>query len=100
MTTPKEMFEALAARCPHAEAKWISVKDRLPEDRQEVLTYWPMRDQIQVQRYYYEYTSAEDGPWFMFGWQNHLLSEGRITHWMPLPDPPKGDGCNIGNRTI
>ena len=69
--------------------EWISVKDRLPAHRQEILTYWSESDQIQVQRYYLQY--GGDGPWWMFGWQNHLLSKGRITHWMPLPDPPKGD---------
>lgn len=69
-----------------AEMRWISVRDSLPNDQQEVLTYWPEGDQIQVQRYYLLY--AGSGPWWMFGWNNHLLETGAITHWMPLPDPP------------
>lgn len=69
--------------------KWISVKDQLPEDQQEILTYWPERDRIQVQRFYLQY--GGDGPWWMFGWDNHLLESGDITHWMPLPDPPGKD---------
>ena len=68
------------------EMRWISVEDKLPEDQQEVLTCWLEHKTIQVQTYYLEY--GVPGPWWMFGWQNHLLSSRRITHWMPLPDLP------------
>lgn len=69
--------------------RWISVKDRLPEDRQKILTYWPAgHTPIQVQTFYLQYGTS--GPWWMFGWHNHLLKDGNITHWMPLPDPPTG----------
>ena len=66
--------------------KWISVKDQLPDDQQEILTYWAEKKMIDAQTYYLEYGTP--GQWWMFGWQNHLLSSGRITHWMPLPEPP------------
>jgi hypothetical protein len=68
---------------------WISVKDRLPDDQEEVLTCWLEEKMIQVQTYYLEY--AGSGPWWMFGWQNHLLSAGHITHWMPLPELPEDE---------
>lgn len=67
--------------------KWIAVKKRLPSNEQEILTYWAEEDQIQVQRFYENYANL--GPWWMFGWQNHQLKSNRITHWMPLPKPPK-----------
>ena len=70
--------------------RWISVKDKLPNDHQEILTYWPGYDQIQVQRFYLNYANL--GPWWMFGWQNHSVEAGRITHWMPLPSPPVTEG--------
>ena len=65
---------------------WISVDELLPDDQQEVLTYWPEQDQIQVQRFCRDY--AGHGPWWMHGWQSHQLKAGRITHWMPLPASP------------
>lgn len=35
-----------------------------------------------------------DGAWFNlygdeFGFENGKMSEQRVTHWMPLPEPPK-----------
>ncbi len=65
---------------------WISVDERLPDDQQEILTYWPERNMIQVQRFYEDYAGL--GRWWMHGWQNHSLKYNRITHWMPLPAPP------------
>lgn len=59
---------------------WISVKDRLPEEDQEVLIYdWPFRFTCLF------WKSRESA----FQWE---LSNGRNcnpTHWMPLPQPPK-----------
>lgn len=70
---------------------WISVKDRLPKDRQEVLTYWAEENRVDAQKFYLDY--AGYGPWWMFGWQNHLLANARITHWMPKPEgPPEETG--------
>lgn len=66
--------------------KWISVEEQLPEHRQAVLTWWPARQQIQLQTYYTQY--ATDDAWWMFGWQNLLVESGDITHWMPLPEGP------------
>ena len=76
---------------------WISVNERLPEYNQEVLTYWPERVMVQVQTFYESYGGSL-GPWWMFGWQNHSLSSGHITHWMPLPAPPSlpsVEGCSV-----
>ena len=63
--------------------EWISVDEQLPEDRQEVLTYWPKRDQIQVHVFYEDYMGL--GSWWMYGYQNNRLKDNQITHWMPLP---------------
>lgn len=73
---------------------WISVNEKLPEYNQEVLTYWPERNMIQVQTFYESYGNSS-GPWWMFGWQNHSLSSGHITHWMSLPTLPSVECYSI-----
>ena len=59
--------------------EWISVKDRLPERRTYVLCYFkyePESPNVVVENYYHG--------------GGHWLSEGsHVTHWMPLPEPPK-----------
>ena len=55
--------------------KWIPVKERLPENDKTVLV-WNRRNSR-------EYFDVYDhGRWIIFEWED-------ITHWMPLPEPPK-----------
>ena len=68
---------------------WISVKDRLPETRHGVLAFTPHSNYILA------LSLHEDGTWYYWmdmgrKYYNPHLS-GPITHWMPLPEPPKGD---------
>lgn len=60
--------------------QWISVEEGLPEPGAEVLTYAKMPDvswaDISVAVYNPEI--------YQPGWKF-------ITHWMPLPEPPKGE---------
>lgn len=79
-------------------AEWISVKDRLPEKKpimiattayqnssDFVIVYidnvtWPYRRKIvTLGRYDYD---CED-------WKIKNAYRGIVTHWMPLPEPPK-----------
>lgn len=62
---------------------WISVKDRMPEfGNQMVLTYESRRGIIGVG--YFGALGRE------VGWWNHCgCPANHITHWMPLPEPPK-----------
>lgn len=67
------------------EPKWISVKDRQPkqcDDRSYVkcLVYLPYYDVIKVGEY-----SFCDNCWRCNG------LKVTVTHWMPLPEPPKED---------
>ena len=65
--------------------EWISVKDRLPKATKindAVLVYAP--------------TMIDDKIWKLYSTliENGLPSTGwakDITHWMPLPEPPKQD---------
>lgn len=65
-------------------AKWISVKERLPEDGQDVLVC--VNGQVLI-----SYVHGMKG--FSSKWG--LAENGETiwpTHWMPLPEAPKGEG--------
>ena len=57
------------------ENGWISVKDRLPDDDTLVLVYSRQGNYMNLKVDY-----IHGGKWF-----NSML----VTHWMPLPTPPK-----------
>ena len=66
---------------------WISVKDRLPDNVEEVLIYCPeFCEEIKQATW-----CGED----FFVERQDLIVEpapnGYCTHWMPLPEPPKGE---------
>lgn len=62
-------------------AEWISVKDRLPEEEKEVLCYLgnALGKGLIV-------AFRRHGDWYFDGWKCPT-----VTHWMPLPEPPKED---------
>ena len=59
--------------------EWISVKDRLPEENGIYLTFNKKRQ--------YEFHMFQTGKRM---WQG-IWEEDGVTHWMPLPQPPKGE---------
>jgi hypothetical protein len=63
-------------------SEWISVKDRLPENGQRVLCY---NKYMYVKDYDCVFYDGD------FNWTGSRIGqiEG-VTHWMPLPKPPKG----------
>ena len=62
--------------------EWISVKDRLPKEGENVLVF---RDNgFAVSEIYM--TDYEGNPMW-----NYTGLGGDPTHWMPLPQPPKGE---------
>lgn len=72
-------------------SEWISVKERLPESRHDVLAYdGSFVVSAQIWRNY-------RGPQWSLpssvgGCEAEAnFNENGITHWMPLPPPPKGD---------
>ena len=68
--------------------EWISVKDRLPEDSNDGFADAVLVTDGFVQHMAYfvggEWRFAESGEIKEPMWD-------RITHWMPLPQPPKGE---------
>lgn len=65
-----------------ASSKWISAKDRLPEDGAIVFCYTKHDDWNVMQ-------------WseFLHRWADMYVDyrQEYVTHWMPLPQPPKGE---------
>lgn len=64
--------------------EWISVKDRLPENGDVVLCFMEFGEQRILQ------WDSVSSWWLGYGhgddWQ-----KADVTHWMPLPKPPKGE---------
>lgn len=71
-----DMLEKLAAEKEAKKPKWISVKDRLPENMEFVFV--SNADCKSVNR---GFAVFRDGEW-------HSPIDN-ISHWMPLPEPPK-----------
>lgn len=79
--------------------EWISVKDRLPDDEQEVLViahgwdgrlvYVGSHKRVEAQKSWLTGITNESSEWSLWGWS--YLKEPMVTHWMPLPEPPKAD---------
>ena len=64
--------------------EWISVKDRLPEPWKRVLIY-SRHDFCELASYI-----GIPGKWRVT-WNHEMLDDDSVTHWMPLPLPPKGE---------
>ena len=77
--------------------KWISVDDRLPEQDKEVLLIvhgWEGRlyyigclHRQEAERSWLTGIESKASDWKIWGFS--YLREPIVTHWMPLPDPPK-----------
>lgn len=78
LTAAADRLEVLEAR-----QRWIPVTEKLPEDRFEVLVYTDRYGG----RHEFAYYIHRLGAWY----QNCALLIPNVTHWMPLPEPPKED---------
>ena len=68
--------------------KWISVEERLPENDNDVLIMTPTGVSIGYCNIYCGY------------WADYINDEDdHITHWMPLPEPPKEEERDAQDST-
>lgn len=90
----REIIAELSERCREQEAdikellkerEWISAKDRLPKYEQDVLVYLINGEETRIVPCNYA-----NGVWYDCI-MNCVAVPEHITHWMPLPEPPKED---------
>ena len=83
------------------EQEWISVYDRLPEKDgaylvttngvsglQNVKTRWFAKDGEMVEAHD---LAGQKDVWYLYDIECGYVSIKTVTHWMPLPQPPKGE---------
>ena len=95
-TYAKLAIEALEKENGVTVQEWISVKDRLPEESGNYIVccddsscsygegIWYSSDVVVVSEYY-------EGSWIWYVGDTEWSLENIVTHWMPLPEPPKGE---------
>ena len=81
--TSEEIAENLIAHGVTVQ-EWISVYDELPEDDSDVLAYSRIGEEFRIYPACYS-----DGVWFDCVF--NAPATDTTTHWMPIPQPPKGE---------
>ena len=74
--------------------EWISVDDRLPDNKEYD---WVLAQVVEDNGFMHiptvmEYRQSKND-WFeeTYGWISEHNGAFTVTHWMPLPEPPKGE---------
>ena len=87
----KNIIETVSDFPVVAVSEWISVKERLPQEWEEVLV-WSSCGFVECAVYI-----GIPGKWRVT-WNHDLMEMDTITHWMPLPDAPKEGDSNADNH--
>ena len=79
------MYRSLCLTLPEqpTNEQWISVKDRLPENETTIICY----DGKTIFPGTYDDTTYLK--WYDIDSECYLSPPQLVTHWMPLPEPPK-----------
>lgn len=73
-----------------AEQQWISVKEQLPEEGEEVLIFGQYLNDIpKVLGVRCRYKGDQKWKYTWEGQDEWVYSQDDVSHWMPLPEPPK-----------
>ena len=74
--------------------EWISVEDRLPDNKEND---WVLAQVVEKNGFMHipkvmEYRQSKND-WYeeTYGWLSEHNGVFTVTHWMPLPQPPKGE---------
>lgn len=72
---------------------WISVKDRLPDDSEDVLIYFKKKIRYDHLRIAYHSKNGASNWNLPSGTSPYIQDKLKsVTHWMPLPDKPAEEG--------
>ena len=74
------------------EMKWIPVTERLPEEEGRYLVYYGNGESPFVSSIRFAPKDRKHIPkgWHRYDHEDGMITQNRyITHWMPLPEPPK-----------
>ena len=84
-----------------ATPKWISVKDRLPDKDGKYLVFekGSYANQIRTLQFAkdgrkvdkYDFHRGWKNVWYRYDSEWGHITIDSVTHWMPLPQPPKGE---------
>ena len=74
-------FESRVENAPTAN-QWIKCSDKMPPVRHDVLLFIPHKEIV---------TGWHSGKTFFKSGVRSGISDKAVTHWMPLPEPPKAD---------
>jgi hypothetical protein len=72
-------------------SNWISVEDRLPEVGVDVLVF-PIKMHLDDDPVYTGHRVKNHAGYFNYIWAGSIYLIRGVTHWMPLPEPPKARG--------
>lgn len=67
-------------------SNWISVKDKLPNNRNEVIIFC-VNGSVTTGKYVRE--SGDKYVWVTRIYNSYIDNILNVTHWQPLPKPPK-----------
>ena len=91
-TLAKDIYNWVGKGEPVQE--WISVDDRLPDNKEHD---WVLAQVVEDNGFMHipkvmEYRQSRND-WFeeTYGWLSEHNGAFTVTHWMPLPEPPKGE---------
>lgn len=81
----KQIIEKGEQKKMKANIEWIPVAERSPEETQKVLVFWWENSEPMMDTAFWQ----KDARHFA---ANHWIGmEDKITHWIPLPEPPKAE---------
>lgn len=82
----KDLLELIDAEIKRNKSgKWISIKDRLPDDNTDVLIFTKFDDETRHDTPYVRQAKYKEKCWY----DVDVNTASGITHWMPLPELPK-----------
>lgn len=89
-----DFIESLPSADVQPVNQWISCKDKMPEDNTLVLFVYVSKNGVKSVHYGYHQTLKGLGSSWAKPSGGLQYCDDDVTHWMPLPEPPKDGDTN------